>query len=183
MKQAFWNKKSQSQIIGVVLLILLVLAAVAIIATFAINYVKDRLNKADCVDFVGAIEIKDSYEFSCFYDDGIPASKNETYVQVHIGDLKEKQKFIEGFRIIVLTKGITQTYEIKEGGSNPKVGLYNKGPVGSPLEIPGKNEERTYNITYAGIEKPESVSALLIIDGGRTCEGASDTLTYENCVI
>jgi len=160
------NKSGQSQIIGAVLLILLVIISAMIIMAFAVPFVRDKLSGTECLDVTGKIEIKNNPSYTC-YD-----SLNEAIrIQIKIGDIENLTK---GFEIIVESGGSSDTYEVVSNST--EVLMYGGGSV----EIPGRNEERTYLIP--GVSSiPDSVSVYPILNNGKTCDVSDILDSIENC--
>lgn len=159
-------KCSQSQIVATVLLILLVIVAVTIISAFAIPFVRDQLSKSDCLSVSGNdnLGISESLQYTCYNSSGTPLP--EMYIQVHVGDIYDK---INGFSIEI-GGAITESYEITKDYFSPEISSYGPGGV----EVPGKNEERTYRISVEEI--PQTLKIYPILANGETCD-YSDSLT------
>ncbi len=155
------SKRSQSQIIATILLILITISAAAIIGTFATGFVKDKLEETNCFDVANQLEISNNLQYTCY--DQI---NNNMFIQIHLLDAD-----IEGF-VIEIGGASTTTYTIKEGTAIPQIGMYGQAK-NSPLELPGKNEEKTYNITS---EKPEIIAVYPVIEDGKICD-ESDSIT------
>lgn len=166
------SKRSQSQVIGTVLLILLVIATITIISAFAIPFVKEQLSNSDCFKLVGKMEIKNNMQYTCYNSSATP---KEMLVQVYIADIVDK---ISGFSIEI-GGASSKNFEITSDYSSPEVSMYTPGGV----EIPGKNEERTYVINNIQ-ELPQSISLYAILKNGKTCdEPAYSVNSVENCFI
>lgn len=160
-------KRSQSQIIATILLILLAISAAAIIGAFATNFVKDQLKETDCFDVVDKLEISNHPQYTC-YD----KLNNNMLVQVHLLDAE-----IEGF-ILEIGGDSTTAYTIKDKAIIPQIGMYRQAK-GTALQLPGKNEERTYNITSP--TKPNITAIYPIIKGGKTCDESDSIMDPINC--
>ena len=175
------SNKAQGAIIGTVLLILIVISIAIIVMTFVIPFVKNQLADTGCFDVVGQVSFKDNPSYTCFDKKVTPSdgSNDEIRLQVHVGDVNES---LEGFTIVLEEKGKSKSIEIKDGTKDEKVKMFGKKPDGTffaysdPLELPGKNEERTYVFKE---DKPDFVSIYPILKGGKTCE-VSDTLSNRN---
>jgi len=158
------SKRSQSQIVTAVLLILIVIILAFIVMNFVVPFVKNNLSGSDCLGVAGSVEIRNNVKYTCFKksDQG-----DFTLVQIHIDDVNSS---IEGFKV-ELGGASSKTFEIKRGEDVGEVKMYDG--TKTSLEIPGNNEERTYNITREGL--PDYIKVYPILVGGRTCE-VSDTL-------
>ncbi len=155
------NKKAQSQIVGSVILILIVIAAAIVIMGFVTPFIKDQLSGTDCLEVLDKIAIKNNPSYTCYE----PTTTNMS-VQILIGDVVNLTK---GFQISVESEGSSKSVSVINGTSDD-VYMRNGGVV----EVPGRNEERTYIIT--GINSlPDSVSVYPILNNGNTCD-ASDVL-------
>jgi len=122
------SKSAQSQIVETLLLVLIVIAVVTIVSTFAINFVKKQLDKGNCFDLNGQVEIKNNPEYTCYDED-----TDEMRVQVWIG---EKRDVIDAIKIEV-------------GGADSKIynipgGSDYVGFGGGSTDLPAANTERTY---------------------------------------
>ena len=148
--------KAQSQIVGTVLLILLVIVAAMIIMGFVIPFINKQLSSTGCLDVVDGIQIKNNLDYTC-YDSTVPNLR----VQIHMGDIVNLTK---GFQLSVESGGSSDVFEISDN-SDTDVSMYDETEV----EVPGKNEERTYVID--GIDSlPESISVYPILNNGDTCD-------------
>lgn len=157
------SKKSQSQVVTAVLLILIVIMLAFIVMNFVVHFVKNNLSGSSCLEVAGSVKITNNVKYTCF---NVTQGTDFTLVQIHIDDINAT---IEGFKI-ELGGASSKTYTIKQGGSDPAITMYDGSPT---LEIPGNNEERTYNITREGL--PDYIKVYPILTGGKTCE-FSDSL-------
>jgi flagellin-like protein len=155
------RKKAQSQVIASVLLVLIVLVAAAIIMSFVVPFVQKQLSGSGCLDVMGYVQISDNEKYSC-YD----SSNNAIRVQVHIGDTEELQGVI-----IELRSADSKSYEIIDNERLEGVSMYSGNNV---LELPGRNEERTYLISSE--TRPDSIAIYPKLKNGKTCE-SSDLLS------
>ena len=165
-------KKAQSQIVTAVLLILIVIALAVVVLNFSMNFVKDKLSGTGCFEAVDKVTFTNSKDYTCYYTyiiqvvDEDDITKHLLNLQVHIGDIDES---ISGF--LIETGGATTiSREIKEGETADNVTMYGGGET---LELPGKNEERTYVFDF--VITPETVKIYPILTDGQVCE-ASDIL-------
>ena len=158
------SKKSQSQVVTAVLLILIVIILAFIVMNFVVPFVKNSLSGSDCFSVAGSVDITNNVKYTCFNESLGP---DFTLIQIHIDDINAS---IEGFKI-ELGGASSKTYTIKQGDPvNTEVTMYT---YSTTIEIPGNNEERTYNITREGM--PDYIKVYPILAGGKTCE-SSDTL-------
>ena len=161
-------KKAQSQIVTAVLLILIVIALAVVVLNFSMNFVKDKLSGTGCFEAVDKVTFTNSNKYTCFNDSdrSVDGTDDDLLLQVHIGDINES---ISGF--LIETGGATTiSREIKEGETADNVTMYGGGGT---LELPGKNEERTYVFDFT--ITPETVKIYPILTDGQVCE-ASDIL-------
>ena len=162
------GSKGQSMVISSVLLILLVVVVTFIVIGFVVPFVKNQLSGTDCFDAVGKIEITNSASYSCFTGSGMN-------IQIRIND----DDIISGFSI-ELGGASTNSYEIKDGVVVSGVKMFGDPSFGVlPLEVPGKNEERTYVIQSAII--PESVRVYPILEDGRSCSSPEELNKIIGC--
>jgi len=155
-------KKAQSQIVGAVLLILLVLASAMVIMSFVIPFIRDQLSGTECLDVSGKILIKNNPAYTCY-------ESTATNMSVQIL-FKDVQNLTKGFQINVESGGSSKSVNVISGTTD-EVYMLNGGAI----EVPGKNEERTYIIT--GINSfPDSVSVYPVLNNDKTCD-ASDVMT------
>ncbi len=156
------SKRSQSEIMGTVILILIVVSIAVILFTFAVPFVKERLAGTGCFDIINQVSFSDS-KYTCFNNkNDVDASNDEINLQVHFRELNES---LEGF-LIELGGATSKSIEIKKGSSFNNVKMYN-GNYNELLELPGKNEERTYTFLQG---YPEYVRIYPILKGGKTCD-------------
>lgn len=160
------SKRSQSEVIGTVLLILVVIVAVVVLIGFIMPFVKNQFSGAECFEVTDKVSIRDKPEYTC-YDTDI----KRVFVQVHVGDTQDK---INGFAI-ELGGAASKTYEITNKDSIADVVMYNGSVV---IRIPGRNEDRTYNISISS--RPDSINLYPILKSGKTCDSSSviDSVPY-----
>ena len=166
------SRKAQSQIVTAVLLILIVIALAVLILNFSTTFVKEKLSGTGCFDAVGQVEFTNSNKYTCFDSKGDTIGANdELLLQVHLGDINES---VVGF--LLETGGAnTRSVEIRAGDTGTD-NIYMFGKVDTdPLEIPGRNEERTYVILVGDAGVPESVKIYPILNDEQVCE-ASDAI-------
>jgi flagellin-like protein len=160
------DKKGQSQIVTAVLLILIVIALAVLILNFSTNFVKDKLEGTGCFEAVGQVTFTNSPKYTCFRDTDPLSTADHLLLQVHLGDFDDE---IAGF--LIETGGAdTQSIEIRPDGTATGVTMFDGTTT---LQLPGKNEERTYIISAA--TSPDSVKIYPILIDEQVCE-ASDVL-------
>ncbi len=163
------SKRSQSQIIGSVLLILLVLISAMIIMAFVVPFVKNKLSGTECLDVIDKFQIKNNPTYTC-YD----LSSTNMNVQVHVGDV---QNLTKGFQINVEFGGSSKAVSVFPGTTDDVI-MYEGS---SDIELPGKNEERTYVIS--GIDSlPDSISVYPILKDDKSCEVSDVLNNVVNCL-
>ena len=152
------SRHAQSQVISTVILILLVISAGAIIFAFAIPFIQKSLSGGDCIEIVGKVEIKSSYEYTC-YD----STSENMSLQIQIEDISD---LLEGFSIR-FGGASSKTIEItNESHANNETFMHGD----DAFSLPGDNEARTYLIPSP--DRPESVDILPILKGGKVCKRA-----------
>lgn len=162
------NNKGQSEVVTTVLLILIAIVAITVLAIFAINFVKNQIEKSKCFDVLDLIEIKNNPSYTCFNTTG-----SNVRVQIH---LAETQGLLEGFTIEV-GGADTQTFKILNNSVVSGVQMYSGE---TSLFIPGDNSERTYKIS--GITtKPDTLKAYPVLKGGKVCQSSNNLNTVPYC--
>ena len=159
------SKRSQTQVIATVLLIMIVIVTTVILVNFSVPFVKKQLAGTGCFDTVGKVSISDNIKYTC-YD----INAKEMRVQVRIGDSEE----INGF-LIELGRASSKSIQIKDQIILQNVRMYDS-IYNTSLELPKKNEERTYVIKS---EVVESVKIYPILKDGNSCQ-SSDSLEKVN---
>ena len=151
------SKRSQTQIISTVLLIMIVIATTVILVNFSVPFVKKQLAGTGCFDIVGKFSISNNLKYNC-YD----TNANEMRVQVRIGDSEE----INGFLIELASEASSKSIQIKNQTILENVRMYDN-TYNASLELPKKNEERTYVIKNQVVE---SVKIYPILKDGNSCD-------------
>ncbi len=152
--------------VGTVLLILIVVGAGLLIFNFVVPFIKENLGGTKCFETVGQIRFSNS-KYTCFDDKNDGTNNNdEINLQVHFGE----NKSLEGF-IIELGGVSSRSINIKNGVSLSEVKMFG-GSYEGALELPGKNEERTYVIQNS---RPDYAKIYALVDG-KSCD-VSDTIT------
>jgi len=161
------SKNAQSMIVSTVLLILIVVALGVLILNFAVPFVKNTLSDTSCLNTVGKLSFTNHPTYTC-YDPTGGVGLEEVLLQVHLGDFDEP---LTGF-IITLGGAATQSFEITEGGTDPDVKMFGDVAFGGPLQLPGRNEERTYIILST---LPSIIELYPLLADGKSCD-ATDTI-------
>jgi flagellin-like protein len=162
------KKKSQSEIIGTVLMILIVVAAVVILGNIVVPMIQELLgDSGNCFEASNKVRVEEG-KYTCFND-----SQDEMYVQIHMEDLD-----IKGFKIEV-TGVKSRTVEITNGkdGTVEKVTMYRDSAT---LEMPPKNGASVYNISGIS-EKPDSIKVYPILKNEKVCEASHSINEVNNC--
>ena len=161
------TKKSQAGIIGAVLLILIVLVVAMIVMSFVVPFVRDRLEGGGCLDVAGEIEITNNLQYTCYN-----ATADNMSVQIHYGDI---ENLTQGFQITIGSSGASESFEVVPETSDSITML-----GGGSVELPGKNEERTYIL--GGIDPiPEFIEVYPILSNGNACDASSSLTKVSNC--
>lgn len=159
-------KKAQSQVITAVLLILIVISLAIIILNFTVPFVKDKLSGTGCLDVVGQVSFSNNPSYTCF--DG---NNNEIRLQVHIGNVDE---ILEGF-LIEIGGASTKSLQITDGSIVNNVKMFNGS---NTLELPGRNEERTYIINESSLE---TIKIYPLLKDDNVCESTDLIETLDLC--
>jgi len=163
------SKRSQSQVITTILLILISISMIVIVMGIVIPFVKDRLSESECIKYIDRIEIENNKKYTCYSS----LNNGEMSVQIHIGN----NESLDGF-FIEMGGASSKSYEIKNGIINNDIKMFN-GNYNEILEIPGRNEERTY--VFKSVSLPESISVYPLIDDGKLCSSSSELNKIVNC--
>lgn len=153
------SNKSESEIVTSVLLILIVVALAVMVLNFSSNFVKEKLSDTGCFDAVGKINFVSSTKYTCL------VNANQIVLKIHLGDVED----ISGL-LINIGGANTKPIKITDGGTISGVKMY--GATNSILELPKKNEERTYVIDITSIPENIKINAIL---NEKVCE-TSDTI-------
>ena len=158
MKMTNMHKKGLSAIIVTLLLIALVMAIFSMVFAFIVPFIKERMDESKtCFDALGKLGIEEGYSLTCYNE-----SSGKTGISIKMGDVE-----IDGFKISLRGQEQSQVFEVKSGKVEG-VKLYNGTDV---LELPGKNEERTY-IFNSSFEVKTALIAPVI--GDKTCDEGSE---------
>src|SRR3989344_4143441 len=155
------SKRSQSQIIATILLILISIAVIGIIANFSLDFVRDEISESDCFDVIDEVKIRNNPDYTC-YD----VSNNMLRVQIYFNN----NESLEGF-VLEVGAASSKTFYAKKDSFDSEFTMYD----GGALQLPGKYEERVYNVSSTFSNPPERLSVHPIIKEGKVCE-SSDKL-------
>jgi len=160
------RNKAQSQIVATVILILLVVVSAGIIVGIVVPFVQEKLETTGCLDILGEVSITDNLKYSCYDIAG-----TEMKVQIHVGGIDEGT--LEGIQIVLEKEGSSDSYKVNEGSTELTM-------LGGSVELPGKNEERTYIINVG--EKPDAVRIYPILEDEETCDASDSLLKISSCI-
>jgi len=163
------SKRSQSQVVATVILILIVMATTGIVIGFVVPLVKDQLSEGDCLDFINKIEISSNTKYVCYNH---TASPGYMVIQIRLGDIEEELKGI----VIEAGGATSRTFDVIDGASPGDLQMYNGGNI----ELPKRNEARTYNLTNLN-EMPEIIKIYPLMTNNRTCSAADVLNTVSVC--
>ncbi len=171
------HKRSQAEVITTVLLVLLGIVAVIIIISFVIPFIKNQISESDCLKVNGKVTITNNHKYTC-YDTSVTPPKMR--IQIHFGD----DANLAGFAIEV-GGATTKTYQVKKSGttttSTPNDVIMYSATASTPaLELPGKNEERTYQIKNVDTQ-PEKIKVYPILSDGRLCDSFDELDAITTC--
>jgi FlaG/FlaF family flagellin (archaellin) len=166
------NKKAQSQIISTVLLVLVVLILIVVIISFAIPFVRDRLERTNCLDLVNQVKIINHPQYTCYDNNHVDSAEFNMSVRVGYGDDVE---LIDGFQLVLNQGGSSNSFEIT-ATTEDKIRMSGS----SIVELPEKNGERTY-ILLEVETKPDSVEVYPILKDGRTCDTSEPLTSVSQC--
>ncbi len=176
------SKHSQSTIIATVLLILLVIVITGVIISVVLPFVRERIAGTSCFDLTGQFEIKNDPDYTCYDADGpddISGNVDDKvmYIRMGVADIEGE---IYGFKAVLETDGSAIAYDIVK---DPTQEIYMYGDTAIPpthIEMPGKDEERTYEIR--GVEKPDAIKVYPVLTEGPDCSEVFDRVDFiEDC--
>ena len=134
-----------------------------IIMNFAVPFVNKSLSGTDCFEVIGQVEITNNEKYNCFAPDGGNSSEGNLRLQVHIGDINDS---LSGF-LVELGGASTKSVQIKNGNINEDGVMMFGNEDNASLEVPGKNEERTYIIKEV---LPDVVRVYPLLKDGKVCD-------------
>jgi hypothetical protein len=161
--------KAQGEVISSILLILIVIGAIVALASYVINFVKDKIKSSDCSYLFGKVEIKESMQYTCYN-----STDQYMLVQVHISDVLDR---IKGF-VIVLGGKDSKSYKIYNDSAPADVSMFG---LTDPVHLPGNNLERVYKISFVP-EKPDQIEIYPILKNNVVCELSDSELYVNSCV-
>jgi len=163
------GKKAISPVIATVLLVVITLVAVAILAAFAIPFVKKNLGSQECFDIIGHLKFEDS-PYVCYTE----GTANRTGFSVRVD-----HEAVIGFRTILYSGGSSEPAEIingTDGGAlNPQVLMLGGAAT---LVMPQKGGVRTY-VAHGVYEKIELYP---ILKSGVTCDQSDSIKEIRKCL-
>ena len=151
------SKRGLSTVIASLLLILLTIALVGIIWTAVTKLVNTEIDKSDCLDSVGKVNL--NHQYICYN-----GTSKELMFSISLGDIE-----VEEVAVAVSGGGIQKSFMIKDENSTinylrPLIGV-------GAVALPEKNSGTSYfyNIIAAGFpEDPDSLAISPKI-GGNLC--------------
>jgi len=159
------GKRSQSQIVGTILLILITVVAAGLIMAFVIPFIREKLpdKSQNCLDVISKVKISGAY--TCYN----ATSKNQS-VQIHIDDVRNS---IKGFTIELGGPSSRAVRALED--DNLGVKMYG----GEVFQLPNNTEERTYLI--ASTTKPTYIAVYPVLKNNKVCEASDSLAEIENC--
>jgi len=171
------QKHAQSEVISAVLLILIVIAAIVVIMAFIIPFVTNQLSESDCIKVVGddKISVVNNQKYTC-YD----SANKKMRVQIFLGDIEDK---IKSFKI-ELGGAETKAIEIiNNTGKTSELCMYDSSTTNKcsqkNIEIPGKNEQKTYVIAVNNL--PEIVKVYPVLKNKKVCSSTNSFNSVLEC--
>jgi len=160
------EKRSQSQIIGAILLILITVVAAGLIMAFVVPFIKEKLpeKNQNCLDVISKVRISSGY--TCYN-----LTNNVQLVQVHIDDIRDS---IKGFTI-ELGGPSSRAVRVVEDDAHLGVRMYG----GGGFELPNNTEERTYIIDLTN--KPTYIAVYPVLKNNKLCEASDTVRDVEDC--
>lgn len=163
------NKHSQTEVVVTVLLVLISIVAVAIVATFVVNFVREKLVKTGCFDTVGYLSINTEGGLTYY---------NSSAKLVYISIEKKGTFDLFGFVVGIEDDVNAKSYKIFEGSETNEIKMYSgsSGQITLPLE---SGEKRTYSINISNSSLGESrnitkLSISAILKDNRICDVADE---------
>ena len=172
------NSKGLSAIVTTLILVALVMGATALIWGVVNTMIKGKMSSSEsCFDSYSKVELDKAYTCYEEYLDGSVKYTARFALYVKNIDSENLDKVIVGVTSQAEAKsyGLTNTEQTFE-----ELAPYG-GAVNSPLKLPVKNSQKTYNAT-GFTAKPDAIKIILVINGNQ-CD-VSDSLTeVENCAV
>ncbi|MEK6871316.1 MAG: MopE-related protein [Nanoarchaeota archaeon] len=162
------QKKSQSNIIVVSLLILIVFVIAGIIFTIAVPFVENIFEETKCFDVRGAYDITNDPSYNC-YDSG----GRQLIMQVH---RTSTAGIPDGFNFEVGTGESSKAYSFLEGQTTENVIMFDNNQT---IELPSVNAERTYRINNINFI-PLVLRAYPILNE-KVCDSFYETTVINEC--
>lgn len=163
-------KRSQGEIIATILLVLLAIAAISILIAYVIPLVKDWLSRNDCFDYSGKLDLTNNEKYTCY--DSTSGTLN---LQVHIGDIDENgTTSIKELVFVIGTNLESRVFKIIPPDSEPAGITMFSGATN--LEIPGKNQERTYKISLGS--RPNQTIVYPVLNNNHECADGAYVANY-----
>ncbi|MDD5149126.1 MAG: hypothetical protein PHC28_01415 [Flavobacterium sp.] len=155
------NNKAISEVISMLLIVMITLGIFAIVYSVVVPFIKNSLEDSKtCYDVLGKLEVVED-ELTCY-------NKNSQEIYVNI---KLKDADIDGILVSLRNEVESKTFEIP---NSDEVKMY--WNYSAALEIPGKNEERTYVFDLDFI--PDGVVVAPIVNE-KTCDESAEVKILE----
>jgi len=142
-----------------------------VVMGFIVPFVQKQLEGGKCLDVVGKIEITNNLKYTCYN-----STAKKMSVQIHYGDIEE---LIKGIQLTIDYAGRSKSFEITDEYSSDDISMLGGGFI----ELPGRNEERTYIIQLeSDAEIPESIEVYPILSNGQRCDASESITSISNCI-
>lgn len=166
------NKRGVSAVVGSVLLIVITVISVALIISFILPFIKDKLGESEeCLNALDSIEFAPS-KFNCY--------KTTTTADETGFSVKVKNDKIKGFRIALIDdiNGSSKVYDISDGITNPELRMVGGAPgtYNGALIFPNAGGQRSY--VANGIYSEAEIAPIL--ENNRVCDVA-DKVVFKAC--
>lgn len=164
------NKKGLSPIIATVLLILLTVSAAVFISKFIYDFVKEKMDKTDCYDYIDYFKFDSELGYNCYVlnDPNYYYKLSLTAKNVR----PEAEAKLKGFGLKFYKEGDSKV--VKSGGTEGTEGtegIKMLSNSSAPISIPRRGETRSYN--YTDSNKYASVKVYAILKT-RECEAVEE---------
>ena len=185
------NKKGFSEVVATVLVIFLTIAAIAVLITFIIPFIKEKLTKgSECLDYKGYFQFEEKFvtsdgikKYNCYSLKTGPPSN--LYIGASIrANPAEKDAIDEvaGLKLVFIGEGKSKDVDINSGDP-PTSKLWMYGESRANLEIPSNGEVITYIYNEpASTAKYLSAEVYPVLESERICD-VSDRIDLESCYL
>ena len=177
-KEVLYSKRGVSAVVATALLVFLTVAAAALLAGFAIPFVRESLDRAgECVDYDRYFQFEEriefqgyTYRYNCF-------NQTENLQGIAVKTVGENSEKVAGFRIALENSGgISEVFDVKLGEEygcgDGEVSVLNENErvCEGDIEIPRRGEVKVY--VYETTTKYDRAVIHTLTESGSMCDEA-----------